>query len=460
MPGSNANLSALAGRSRRADFAVMAASPVTPLEEYQSLHGVLPGQGLAWLRDLRDDALRRFSDRGYPSPRDEAWKYTNVAPLLGQTFIPSFSVEPPRKIKPADIAACLFADVDMPLAVFVDGRFDAALSNLSALPPGVELRSLREVLDQDGATLETLLGGTVPQEPHGFIELNTAFMFDGAYVRIAPDAVAERPLHLLFVASGATQPVVSYLRNLVIAARGSRAAVVEHYVSLGDAPSLCNVATQCVIERNAALDHYKLNEEGAGAYHFSGLYIEQARDSRYTSHNIAAGGRLIRNDLRCVLAGEGAECVLNGLYLGRGREHIDNQTSVEHRVPHCSSREWYKGVLDGRARGVFSGHVMVQQDAQKTDAQQMNNNLLLSDEAEVDTRPQLEIYADDVKCSHGSTVGQLNNDVLFYLRARGIGENEARRLLVTAFAQDVVGRMAAEPLREWAERLIATRLGR
>ncbi|MCC6209024.1 MAG: Fe-S cluster assembly protein SufD [Gammaproteobacteria bacterium] len=438
----------------------MATSPVTPVEEYQSLLGVLPGQDLAWLRDLRDGALRRFSDRGYPTPRDEAWKYTNIAPLLKQSFIPSFSVEQPHKVLPTDIATSLFADADMPLAVFVDGAFNSALSNLSALPPGVELRSLREVLDHDGASLESLLVGMTPQEPHGFIELNTAFMFDGACVRIAPDTVAERPLHLLYVSSGAGQPVASYLRNLMIAGRGSRAAVIEHYVSLGDAAALCNVATHCMIEPGAALEHYKLNEEGAGAHHFAGLYVEQARDSRYVSHNVAVGGRMIRNDLRCVLAGEGAECVLNGLYLGRGREHIDNQTSVEHRVPHCSSREWYKGVLDGRARGVFSGHVMVRQDAQKTDAQQMNNNLLLSDEAEVDTRPQLEIYADDVKCSHGSTVGQLNPDVLFYLRARGIDEIQARRLLVTAFAQDVVGRMAIAPVREWAERLITARLAR
>jgi Fe-S cluster assembly protein SufD len=213
-----------------------------------------------------------------------------------------------------------------------------------------------------------------------------------------------------------------------------------------------------VLERDAALEHYKLNEEGDGANHFAGIHVEQAEGSRYTSHNIAAGGRLIRNDLSCVLGGEGSECALNGLYLGRGRQHIDNHTSIEHRAPRCTSRELYKGVLDGHSRGVFSGHVVVQQDSQKTDAQQTNHNLLLSDDAEADTRPQLEIYADDVKCSHGSTVGQLNDDVLFYLRTRGIGEPLARRLLVTAFAQDIVERMTSAPVRQWAERLLATRL--
>ena len=245
---------------------------------------------------------------------------------------------------------------------------------------------------------------------------------------------------------------------MLVAGRGCGGAVVEHYVSVGDAPPLCNVASRCVLERNAVLEHYTLRREGGGAHHFAGLHVEQAEGSRYVSHNIAAGGRLIRNDLRGVLGGEGSECVLNGLYLGRGRQHIDNHTFVEHRVPRCTSRELYKGVLDGKSRGVFSGHVVVRQDAQKTDAQQMIHNLLLSDDAEVDTRPQLEIYDDDVKCSHGSTVGQLNPDVLFYLRARGIGEPLARRLLVAAFAQDVVGRMGSASVREWAEKLLATRL--
>ncbi|MGE0372002.1 MAG: Fe-S cluster assembly protein SufD [Gammaproteobacteria bacterium] len=428
------------------------------LEQYQRLRSELPGQELPWLRELRNGALQRFSERGYPTPRDEAWKYTNVAPLLRQSFVPVRSSDQADGVTPADLSASLFAGAGMPLAVFVDGRFSAALSDLTALPRGIEVRSLREVLDRDGGALEELLTTQPLLEPHGFIELNTVFMSDGAYVRIAPDTSAELPLHLLFVSSGAEQPTVSYLRNMVVAGRRSRATVIEHYVSLRDAPALCNVATRCVLERDAALEHYKLNEEGDGVHHFAGLYVEQAESSRYVSHNIAAGGRMIRNDLRCVLGGEGAECILNGLYLGRGRQHIDNRTLIEHRVPHCASREWYKGVLDGRSRGVFSGHVVVQQDAQKTDAQQMNHNLLLSDEAEVDTRPQLEIYADDVKCSHGSTVGQLSPEVLFYLRARGIDEALARRLLVAAFAQDVVGRMTAPPLRAWAERLLATRL--
>jgi Fe-S cluster assembly protein SufD len=426
-------------------------------EDYQRLHSELPGQGLGWLRELRQAALQRFAERGYPTPRDEAWKYTNVAPLLRQVFVPASASGRQDELKRADIAAHLFDVPGLPLAVFVNGRFSAALSDLSGLPDGVEVRSLRDVLEQDGTAVEGMLSTQPLQEPRGFIELNTVFMSDGAYVRFAPQAQIDHPVHLLFISSG-TEPTATYLRNSVVAERGSRGAVVEHYVSVGDAPSLCNVATRCVLGRNAVLEHYKLNAEGGGAYHFAGLHVEQAEGSRYVSHNIAAGGRLIRNDLRGVLGGEGSECVLNGLFLGRGRQHIDNHTFVEHRVPRCISRELYKGVLDGQSRGVFSGHVVVRQDAQKTDAQQMNHNLLLSDDAEVDTRPQLEIYADDVKCSHGSTVGQLNPDVLFYLRARGIGEPLARRLLVAAFAQDVVGRMGSAPVREWAEKLLATRL--
>jgi Fe-S cluster assembly protein SufD len=401
--------------------------------------------------------MRRFAERGYPSPREEAWKYTNVAPLLRQPFAPAVSAGGQAEVTRAQIASCLFGVMDMPLAVFVDGRFSATLSNLAALPRDVEVRSLRDVLDHDGEMMKDLLATQPLQEPHGFIELNTVFMSDGAYIRFAPGAAPEHPVHLLFVTGGAAE-TATYLRNVVVAGRGSRGAVIEHYVSLRDAQILCNVATRCVLERDAALEHYKLNEEGDGAHHFAGIHVEQAEGSRYASHSIAAGGRLIRNDLSCVLGGEGGECMLNGLYLGRGRQHIDNHTSIEHRVPRCTSRELYKGVLDGQSRGVFSGHVVVRQDAQKTDAQQTNHNLLLSDDAEADTRPQLEIYADDVKCSHGSTVGQLNDEVLFYLRARGIGEPLARRLLVAAFAQDVVERMTSAPVRQWAERLLATRL--
>jgi Fe-S cluster assembly protein SufD len=428
------------------------------LEDYQRLHSVLPGQRLPWLHELRKLALQRFAERGYPTTRDEAWKYTNVAPLLRQAFVPALSAVRQDEVTRTDLALYLFGVTDMPLAVFIDGRFSAALSDLAALPRGVEVRSLREVLDHDGATVEGLLSTQPLEEPRGFIELNTVFMSDGAFVRFAPDTAPDQPVHLLYVSSGSEQATASYLRNVVVAERGSRGVVVEHYVSLRDTPSMCNVATRCVLERDAALEHYKLNEEGDGAHHFAGIHVEQAESSRYVSHNIAAGGRLIRNDLRSVLDGEGSECVLNGLYLGRGRQHIDNHTFVDHQAPRCTSREWYKGVLDGQSRGVFSGHVVVRQDAQKTDAQQMNHNLLLSDDAEVDTRPQLEIYADDVKCSHGSTVGQINPDVLFYLRTRGIGEPLARRLLIAAFAQDVVGRMSSGPVREWAERLLATRL--
>lgn len=428
------------------------------LDDYQRLHNVLPGQELPWLLALRRDALQRFTERGYPTPRDEAWKYTNVTSVVRQAFTPTSSSGRKDEVTRADLSAHMFGVAGMPLAVFINGRFSAALSDLKGLPRGVEVRSVREVLDHEGDLLEALLSTQPLQEPHGFIELNTVFMADGAYIRLAPETVLEQPIHLLYVSSGTEQPTGAYLRNLMVAGRGSRAAVIEHYVSLKDARCLTNVATRCVLERDAALEHYKLNEEGDGIYHFAGIHVEQGANSHYTSHNIGAGGRMIRNDLFNVLGGEGGECLLNGLYLGRGRQHIDNHTLVDHRVPHCTSREWYKGVLDGESRGVFGGHVVVHQDAQKTDAQQMNHNLLLSDDAEVDTRPQLEIYADDVKCSHGSTVGQLNPEVLFYLRARGIGEQLARRLLVAAFAQDVVARMTVAPVRAWAERLLATRL--
>lgn len=429
------------------------------LEDYQRVQSLLPGQELPWLHELRNDALQRFAERGYPTPRDEAWKYTSVAPVVSQVFDPAGIVDRNVGVTRAELAAHLFDGAEMPLAVFVNGRFSPELSDLNGLPREVRVHSLRQVLDHGGAEVKSLLSTQPLTEPHGFIELNTVFMSDGAFIRLAPGAVLEQPIHLLYISNGAAgQAAGAYLRNLLVAEEGSRAAIIEHYVSVKGARSLTNVATRCVLGRDATLEHYKLNEEGDAAYHFAGIHVGQAANSRYISHNIGAGGRLIRNDLFTTLDGEGSECTLNGLYLGQGRQHIDNHTFIDHRVPHCTSREWYKGVLDGHARGVFDGHVVVQQNAQKTDAQQINHNLLLSDDAEADTRPQLEIYADDVKCSHGSTVGQLDPDVLFYLRSRGIGEQLARRLLIAAFAQDVVTRMTAVPVREWAERLLVARL--
>jgi Fe-S cluster assembly protein SufD len=268
------------------------------------------------------------------------------------------------------------------------------------------------------------------------------------------------PVHLLFIASAAA-PSVAQPRNLIVAGEDSRVTLIESYVTLNEGEYFTNAVTEIVAGKNAVVEHYKLERESEQAYHVAGIHVRQERDSRYTSHNVAAGGRLVRNDIRVALDGEGAECTLNGLTLARGRQHVDNHTRIDHFKPRGTSHEWYKGVFDGNSRGVFSGLVRVHPDAQKTDAQLTNNNLLLSDGAEADSRPQLEIYADDVKCAHGSTVGQLDPDALFYLRSRAVDEALARNMLIYGFASDILTRMNLAPVRAQLEDQLSQRwLGR
>lgn len=426
------------------------------LQEYREIEKALPGRDSPWLRGLREEALQRFAERGYPTTRDEPWKYTNVAPIVKRAFRPAPAVA--DNAVRATLTPYIPADLDAHLLTFFNGRLAPGLSTLADLPAGVEIGGLADALGRDGAALQQVIGGHAPAAPNAFTELNTAFMTDGARIRLAPGAVVDRPIHLLYVTDSAEEPVATYVRNLIEAGRGSRAVVIEHYVSLNGGQALTNAVTQCVLEEGAAVEHYKLGEESESVYHIAGIHAHLGRDSRYVSHNISTGGRLLRNDIFMLLDGEGSECDLNGLYVGHGRQHMDNYTYIDHKSPGATSREWYKGVLDDEARGIFNGHVMVRQDAQQSDAQQGNHSLLLSEDAEADSRPQLEIYADDVKCSHGSTVGQLDPEALFYLRSRGMSERYARRMLVAAFAGDVLKRMALDPVRGRLEQQIAERL--
>lgn len=426
------------------------------LEEYRRIETGLPGQQLPWLRGLREEALGRFAEHGYPTTREEPWKYTNVAPVIKRGFRAAPAVA--DGAVQASLSPYVPADLQAHQLAFFNGRFVPGLSTTADLPPGVEIGGLAEALGRDGESLEQVIAGHAPLNSNAFTELNTAFMTDGACIRLAAGAVVEQPIHLIYVTDGAEEPVATYVRNLIMAGRDSRAVVIEHYVSLNGGQALTNVVTQCVLDEGSSVEHYKLGEEGDGVYHFAGLHVHQGRNSRYVSHNVSTGGRLMRNEIYMLLDGEGCECDLNGLYVGRGRQHMDNYTYIDHKVPGATSREWYKGVLDGESRGIFNGHVMVRQDAQQSDAQQGNHNLLLSEDAEADSRPQLEIYADDVKCSHGSTVGQLDTEALFYLRSRGMGEEYARRMLVAAFAGDVLERMALAPVRRRLEQQLTERL--
>lgn len=427
----------------------------TSIAEYRRLKHSLPGHELPWLASLRDAAAQRFSEQGYPTPRDETWKYTNVAPVVKKGFTP---LSVPGDFTALDISPWRLPDTEEIRLAFIDGQYIPTLSAAAGLPNGVVVASLKERLRLAPDEIKTWLAGHAQASPGGFSDLNTAFMSDGAIIRIPAGVTIDRPIHLLYIARESDRPCAAFLRNLVIVAEQGVATIVQHHVSVGGAQSLVNSLTQCVLEDGASLEHYKLNEQGDGVYHFAAVHLRQGRDSRYISHNLQTGARLARSELHVELAGEGCECALNGFYLGRDRQHIDNYTLIKHQVPRCRSRQLYKGVLDGRSRGIFNGHVIVRQDAQHTDAQQMNRNLLLSEHAEADSRPQLEIYADDVKCSHGATVGQLDQDALFYLRARGIDDRMARRMLISAFSSEIAERLTLEPVRRRFEQLVAARL--
>ena len=425
------------------------------LQDFRELENVLPGRKVPWVNQLRNQALGQFMAVGLPTTRQEEWKYTDVRPIEKRAFHPL--VTDSKKVITQDIKPYLFENLTAHQLTFVDGHYVPELSSLHSLAAGVVISSLAQVLNENPELVEGYLGRRVDIESHGFAALNAAFLKDGAVIYLKSNATIEEPIHLLFLSSG-RQEGVAYLRNLIIADDNCQATVIESYVGLGETPYLTNTITEIFAGKNASVEHYKLARESEWGYHVAGIHVDQARDSRYFSHNIAMGGRIVRNDMRTLLDGEGSECLLNGLYVAHGRQHIDNHTRIDHRKSHGTSREWYKGVLGGHARGIFNGRVVVHQDAQKTDAQQTNNNLLLSDDAEADSQPQLEIYADDVKCSHGSTVGQLDPDALFYLRSRAIDESLAKSLLVYAFANDILDRITLAPIRVQLEQFIAKRL--
>ncbi|HET7442769.1 MAG TPA: Fe-S cluster assembly protein SufD, partial [Terriglobales bacterium] len=332
------------------------------------------------------------------------------------------------------------------------------LCQVTGLPTGVTISSLKERITQDPKPIEAHLGRYLDIHRDPFSALNTAFVDDGAYVHLRRGRVLEAPIHLLFISSAANHPTMTHPRNLLVFEDETQATVIEEYISLGGGAVLSNSATELVAGENATISHYMIEREHREAFNISTLRIQQGRSSNVASHSVLLGGGLVRNNVHPVLNGEGGECLINGLFVGNGRQHLDNYMHVEHASPHCSSRQFYNGILDEHAHGVFHGRIVVHKDAQKTDAKQTNRNLLLSDDAQIDTKPQLEIYADDVKCTHGATIGQIEENALFYLRSRGLDEVSARRLLLLAFAGQCVDRMKAGPARSHVEQLVHEQL--
>lgn len=422
------------------------------LEAFARFEEGAAGSDPGWLRSIRRSAMVRFSELGFPTTHDEDWRFTNVAPIAETPF--GLARDGGVELTSRALDRLRVPDFASIRLVFVNGRYEPTLSRQGPLPAGVKVGSLADELAADPGWLEEHLARYADYQNDAFSALNTAFIEDGALVRIPPRTVLEEPIYLLHVSAPGTGPSVTHPRNLIVAGDETQATVVEDYVSLDGEVHFSNVVTEVVAGENSVLGHYRIERESEQAFHVSTLRVEQGRASTVASHSLLLGGALVRNNVHPVLAGEGSDCLINGLFMGAGQQHLDNYMKVEHAGPHCTSRQFYNGVLDSRSRGVFHGRIVVHKDAQKSDAKQTNRNLLLSEEAQIDTKPQLEIHADDVKCTHGATIGQVDEDAIFYLRSRGIPEASAWDLLLEAFAGEILGRMKEEPVRRHLEGLV------
>jgi Fe-S cluster assembly protein SufD len=426
------------------------------LEPYRALfQESLAGAEPDWLRRRRQESLERFLARGFPTTAEEAWRKTSVAAVARTAFSrpEAGRPAPADRLRQLDFGGAL-TGWEM---VFVDGRYRPELSS-AASTEGVHLLSVRDLLASEPERLEPWLSAA-PEDEGPFETLNAAFLEDGALVEVEPSATPSAPIHLIYISTGEPgRPTASHPRTLIRLGRASHATVVETYGGDQGGQYLTNAVSEVRLGDGAVLDHYKLQRESDQAFHLASLRVRQEASSSFTDHSLCVGGALARNDIVARLQGAGADCALRGLFVTGGAQHHDTHSLIDHAVPRCASRELYKGILSGRGRGVFHGRIVVRPDAQKTDAHQVNQNLLLSREALVDSTPQLEIFADDVKCKHGSTTGQLDAAALFYLRSRGIAEEEARRLLTYAFASEVVGALRVQPIRVALEAYLHRRL--
>ena len=410
----------------------------------------------SWLSPLRKAGITRFAELGFPTLHDEDWRFTNVAPLARLPFKPVFAAA--TEVTESALKDYVFARLAGPRLVFVNGHFNAGLSSVRDLPAGVKIASLASALVSDTAFIEKHLNHSARMDDTAFAALNQAFFLDGGFIHVPAGKVIAEPIQLIFISTAKHNGDTTHPRNLIIAEANSKATVIESYLSTGSAAYFTNAVTEIIAGDNTMLEYVKFQDEAAAAFHIATIAGELGRVSNVNIHSFALGARLSRNNIRTRLAGEGLECILNGLYLTRSEQLADHHMIVEHAQPHCASHEYFNGILDDKSRGVFHGRIYVHPIAQKTDAKQTNKNLLLSDDATADTKPQLEIYADDVKCTHGATVGQLNEESIFYLRSRGIPEKTARRMLIHAFAGEIIERVKCEPVREQLDKIVWDRL--
>ncbi|MBE0643246.1 MAG: Fe-S cluster assembly protein SufD [Bacteroidetes bacterium] len=416
-------------------------------EQFAAFEKTLNGESGSSFHALRREALLQFAETGFPTLRNEDWRYTNLNPLTGTAF--AMAIQPAESaMLRSQAKAHALRIPDALTLLFVDGHFLPRLSDLGSLPEGLEVRDLPAVLREDALPVGSAATDATVMRNNPFTALNTAFTRQGVTLSVRRNALIEQPLHLLFFSTPAATPFVAHPRVVIDVEANAQCSFVEQYVGDPGAVYFNNVVTDVHVGENAVVQHIKIQDESTAAFHVAANYATVARSGHYANHYIGLGGALLRNAIHAVLAGEGAHCTMNGVYIPGGVQHMDHFTVTDHAVPNCTSHELYKGILTDETRGVFTGKIIVRQDAQKTDARQANNNLLLSENAQIDTRPQLEIYADDVKCTHGATVGRINDDQLFYLESRGIDRAQAGNILSYAFASDIVTRIPLASLRE------------
>jgi len=422
------------------------------IKQFQSFENTLNGEKELPLHQIRKDAIEIFSTLNFPSIKDEEWKYTNINPLLSKTFKPADSIP---EVDPEFINKYLFDKKEFITLVFINGYFSKEFSEVESLPKGLILETISEAIKKHPELVLSYFSKT-SSEKNIFTALNTAFSDHGTFVFIEGNSIIERPIQILYVTKA--DDIFVSPRNLFLISKNAQVKIIETYAGFGDKSYFTNQVTEFIVNDNAIVEHVRIQDEQLHAFHISTMSVNIETSSNFSSYNINFGGSFVRNNVNAKFNGGFAECRLNGLYVTQGSQFVDNHTSIDHAKPNCLSNELYKGILNDTSRGVFNGKVFVRQDAQKTNAYQQNKNILLSNDALVNTKPQLEIFADDVKCSHGATVGQLDKDQLFYLKARGIQETEAKAILIYAFASDVVHSISMLQVRDHLEALLAEKL--
>jgi Fe-S cluster assembly protein SufD len=409
-----------------------------------------------WFSKQRQSAFNIFQESGFPSTKKENWKYTDVKPIAKNLF--SNIANGNIVINDDEIDAILFKELECVELIFVNGAYSEKYSNIKNLPNELTIKNMANALVDDEDFLKKHLSQYANDDSSSFTALNTAFIQDGAYINVPSDLILERPISITYISKGNSNVFATHPRNLIFMGENSKATIIENYIGIDDTNYFTNAVTETSLSQGASLKHYKIQQESSNAFHIGNLNTSQNKDSRFESHSISIGGALVRNDINAQLNEEGAEIMMNGLYMTDNAQHIDNHTRVDHFKPYTQSNQNYRGVLNGKSRGVFNGKVVVHPQAQKIEAYQNNANLLLSDDAEIDTKPELEIYADDVKCNHGATIGQLDNDMLFYLRSRAVDEQTARSLLTYAFADEIINNISFQSIKNKLEHLIIGRL--